>query len=575
MSPDGVTPLMEAAANNHISILQLLLDARADISVVNCIGRTALMEAACRGHPAITLRLCQARPDLNYRNMKHPLELTSLMEAASRGHTGVVFWLCEARADLNMVSKWNDTALIMAAHNNRFDAVRVLVAQRANIDICGDNQLTALETALSRGFTKIVSFLSDPQIRDPEYCDTLYKYFKDIQKRQLQDEVNYDASVSSRKPFPPVLFPELPTFKQSLIPIPIPKGRPQQSPDPSDTALLRHLYDTYNKPRRYPLRHLPPFRYCQWVAIEPTRWQRHSRKARTDTFTTVCRNNPPSSSQYPVLTLFDNGHWVYSNDLMSGTLHGYYNIFQIVSHGTMKYVDVKKAHSDVDGAGGEQPGGSMMDSDDHHHQNDHTNHLGFTSVNKQDVDKSIPLQQQQQQQQQQHRHTSSTSDMDSHHHGTHSRSDNTSAVTPAAGGNHHTREVSLSTAMAGTSVVSWKWDDHPFNYHIRLVTQEKAFETKLLQIVEFILGKQVVLGRLVMEMDERILPWWLFYSDEEEDGDDDHDATPGSAAKSSSSSAPSSPSPSPSSSSAPSSPIISSNDAQNSISTGIPSKNMS
>ena len=56
---EKVTLLMEAAANNHINILTILLDRKCAVDSINALGRTALMEAACRGHPAITLRLCQ------------------------------------------------------------------------------------------------------------------------------------------------------------------------------------------------------------------------------------------------------------------------------------------------------------------------------------------------------------------------------------------------------------------------------------------------------------------------------------------------------------------------------------
>eukprot|EP00461_Guttulinopsis_vulgaris_P000489 UN00489 len=175
---DGVSLLMEAAANNHINVLSLLIDHRASVDLVNRLGRSALMEAACRGHPAITLRLAQARPNLDYQNDKHPLNFNSLMEAASRGHSSCCFWLCEAKAKIDAQSSWGDTPLIIAAHNNRLDTVKVLVAQGANLDIRGDNKRTALQTAAERGNTTIVEFLTNPRIRDPAYLQALCQELK-------------------------------------------------------------------------------------------------------------------------------------------------------------------------------------------------------------------------------------------------------------------------------------------------------------------------------------------------------------------------------------------------------------
>lgn len=217
---DGFTCVMEAAANNHISILSILIEAKADVNAVNRIGRTALIEAAARGHPAITLRLCQARPQIDYVNTQHPLHMTALMEAASRGHDGVTFWLCEARADINKTNRWGDTPLILAAGNNRLRTVQTLVAQRADITIKGDGGMTALDVARTQGHLRIVDFLTDPRITESSFCNELYSKLKSYQKDVLQEEVNYDASTSSRILRQPGQCPTSePIFEHTLIPI--------------------------------------------------------------------------------------------------------------------------------------------------------------------------------------------------------------------------------------------------------------------------------------------------------------------------------------------------------------------
>ena len=315
---------MEAAANNHISILTMLLEAKADINQVNRIGRTALIEAACRGHPAIALRLCQARPNLDYRNMQHPLHLTALMEAASRGHDGVVFWLCEARADVNKPNKWGDTALIMAAHNNRFRSVQILVAQRANIDVRGDANLTALETAINQGHTRVAQFLSDPRLRDPIFLNELYTRFKAAQKEVLQDEVNYDASVASRRITTPPMPKNAFQWEEALEPI------VQATENMSVSLKTLKLDDTQITVRRLPLTSIPAFGSTQWIATEPTRTSHNSRKDKLSHFQSVV--SAKRDSAYPVLTLSDDCSWSYTGDTLSGDLGGTYELFHILTH---------------------------------------------------------------------------------------------------------------------------------------------------------------------------------------------------------------------------------------------------
>jgi len=415
---DGVTPSMEAAANNHISILSTLLDAKADLNVVNRLGRSALIEGAARGHAAIVLRLCRARPILDYANTHHPLRLTALHEAASRGHDGVVFWLCEARADINKTNAWGDTPLIMAAHNNRLVTVQMLVAQRANTDVRGDGRQSALETALSQGHMRVAAFLSDPRTKDAAYLNELYSKFKAAQKDVLQDEVNYDASLSSRKvPVPGPVPQEYPEWEEALEPVAISgngsASSSSSSSSSSDAAAAAALFQntlklTPNTPvsvRRVPLATLPEFGACQWIATEPTRTSRLSREEKISHFDVIIHSK---ETLYPVLTLNGNGSWSYAGDALSGELHGTFELFHIITRSSLAALERAKG--------------------------------------------------------------------------------------PAP-------------ALEATA--------SPFFYLVRLTTtpSEEQFaeggERAPVQVVGFVLGRQIVLGRLVMEMSELAVPWWL------------------------------------------------------------------
>jgi len=56
----GVTPLGLLSANGHMVGVQVLLRAKADLSLVNCHGRSPLVLAAMRGHSAVAKVLLEA-----------------------------------------------------------------------------------------------------------------------------------------------------------------------------------------------------------------------------------------------------------------------------------------------------------------------------------------------------------------------------------------------------------------------------------------------------------------------------------------------------------------------------------
>ena len=83
---DGDPALNCAAYNGHTAIIHALLQASADVNVVNVKGQSVLHHAACRGHTAITHALLQARADVNGVDKGGK---TPLGRAKCNGHTEV------------------------------------------------------------------------------------------------------------------------------------------------------------------------------------------------------------------------------------------------------------------------------------------------------------------------------------------------------------------------------------------------------------------------------------------------------------------------------------------------------
>lgn len=332
---EKVTLLMEAAANNHINILTILLDRKCPVDSVNSLGRTALLEAACRGHPAVTLRLCQERPKLNYRNTQHPMQFTALMEAASRGHAGVVFWLCEAKATLDLKTPTGYTALTLASHNNRVDCVRVLLVQGAS----PGTYTQAVEVAAHCGHTAILEVLGDKRLQSPTYRKEVYRQLKENERGVLQDEVNYDACINSRK-LPNInVSDHIPALQESFVYVAIHPIRaniilpsvlsPQTYPRP---PFKFHIKE--HTVRRVPFRTLPAFGSCRWIAHysnnlnSPHPVSQHRQQIYQDAL---------DSRRVPVLTIYDNGEWTYENDLASGSLRGKFYLYLSLNENLIKH----------------------------------------------------------------------------------------------------------------------------------------------------------------------------------------------------------------------------------------------
>lgn len=97
----GLTPLMHATLNGHLSVATALLDSHADINARDLKGATALMYAAKAGRLGLVTALLGRNAEINAEDGHSH---TALLHAALRGHEAVVKAL-EARGALAYVVK--------------------------------------------------------------------------------------------------------------------------------------------------------------------------------------------------------------------------------------------------------------------------------------------------------------------------------------------------------------------------------------------------------------------------------------------------------------------------------------
>jgi ankyrin repeat protein len=118
---DGVTPLMSAAANGNIELLNLLLKYGAKPDYPTSAGGTALMSAT--RHTEIFRVLINHGANIHARDN---YGRTVLIWAALHGTEEVVALLCTMGADPNIKDKGDNTALSEAQNKGRSNIVRLL-----------------------------------------------------------------------------------------------------------------------------------------------------------------------------------------------------------------------------------------------------------------------------------------------------------------------------------------------------------------------------------------------------------------------------------------------------------------
>lgn len=198
-SIDGSTPLMVASFHGFLDCLHELIKAGADLNKQKNDGSTALMLAGQMNKPECLQLLIDSGADLNKQNKEGQ---TLLIWAVVENRLDLVKKLIEAKANLDIQDELGCTALICAAAQGSFESVQALVKAGAALNHQVNNGFisqrvrpeltvggfTALHFAAFQGFEKTVIALlvagADKDLRTEDNktaCDfALEKGFFDI-----------------------------------------------------------------------------------------------------------------------------------------------------------------------------------------------------------------------------------------------------------------------------------------------------------------------------------------------------------------------------------------------------------
>uniref|UniRef100_A0A8C3AHU7 Kinase D interacting substrate 220 n=1 Tax=Cyclopterus lumpus TaxID=8103 RepID=A0A8C3AHU7_CYCLU len=188
-SDNGQTPLMVAAEQGHLEIVQELIRRGSNVNLDDVDCWTALISAAKEGQIEVVRELLENNANLEHRDMggwtalmwgayKGRTEVVQLLLekganpnitgqysvypiiwASGRGHAEIVHLLLQHGAKVNCSDKYGTTPLIWAARKGHFDSVMHLLANGADVDQEGANSMTALIVGVKGGFTEVVKEL--------------------------------------------------------------------------------------------------------------------------------------------------------------------------------------------------------------------------------------------------------------------------------------------------------------------------------------------------------------------------------------------------------------------------------
>uniref|UniRef100_A0A4W6FGR0 Kinase D interacting substrate 220 n=1 Tax=Lates calcarifer TaxID=8187 RepID=A0A4W6FGR0_LATCA len=153
---DCWTALISAAKEGHIEVVRELLENNANLEHRDMGGWTALMWAAYKGCTDVAQLLLEkgANPNITGQYSVYPI-----IWAAGRGHAEIVHLLLQHGAKVNCSDKYGTTPLIWAARKGHYECVMHLLANGADVDQEGANSMTALIVAVKGGYTEVVKEL--------------------------------------------------------------------------------------------------------------------------------------------------------------------------------------------------------------------------------------------------------------------------------------------------------------------------------------------------------------------------------------------------------------------------------
>lgn len=163
--PDNRPLLSIAAENGHLGLVQLLLNASADVNAIDGKRRSPLLLAADFGHAQIVELLLDHGADPNHMDC---YQSTALYFSSISGHAAVVnILLAHDKIDVNVYDREGETPISAAARECHIEIVEALLAHSANPGLRHLKSQIAIHSAVMREQIKLLRLLVNRDDVDP------------------------------------------------------------------------------------------------------------------------------------------------------------------------------------------------------------------------------------------------------------------------------------------------------------------------------------------------------------------------------------------------------------------------
>jgi uncharacterized protein len=153
-----MTVLMKAVKNNDVALVKELIKQDVNVNELDANQDAPLIMAAYKGYTDIVKLLLEAGADVAV--VDPGMKATAPHAAAYAGNAEAAQLLIEYKIDMDKQGPYNGyTALHDAVWQNNVETAKILIEAGANLHIKSNTGETALDLAKSRNYEKIVALI--------------------------------------------------------------------------------------------------------------------------------------------------------------------------------------------------------------------------------------------------------------------------------------------------------------------------------------------------------------------------------------------------------------------------------
>jgi ankyrin repeat protein len=156
------SPLMMAAQAGHLELVELLIEAGANVNAQNDCNSTALMFASRCGHISVVRTLLAAGANVNVQHItgKTPLAYALHEYSHSEGYNEIIEELIRAYPTVDTVdAKYGSSPLMFVCEARNVSAAKLLLELGANVNARNNFESTALMFAAKSDALQLVNLL--------------------------------------------------------------------------------------------------------------------------------------------------------------------------------------------------------------------------------------------------------------------------------------------------------------------------------------------------------------------------------------------------------------------------------